>query len=56
MKQLTPAAVVPAPAWPGWMGVEEATTPDPDGILAVGEHWSGFGGAHGGLLVAAAGP
>lgn len=41
-------------AWPPWLSVEEATTPGPDGLLAVGEHWSGFGGAHGGLLVAAA--
>lgn len=36
------------------LGVDAATTPAADGSLAVGEHWSGFGGAHGGLLVAAA--
>lgn len=48
------ATAGPRPTWPSWLGVEEATTPGPDGSLAVGEHWSGFGGAHGGLLVAAA--
>ncbi|MDO9353792.1 MAG: thioesterase family protein [Solirubrobacteraceae bacterium] len=40
--------------WPAWMTVEEATTPAADGVLAIGDDWAGFGGAFGGLLVAAA--
>lgn len=34
--------------------LDAATTPNAAGHLAVGGHWTGFGGAHGGLLVAAA--
>lgn len=36
------------------LGLDGATTPDADGALPVGGAWTGFGGAHGGLLVAAA--
>lgn len=37
------------------LGVDEASTPDPStGVLPVGPHWTGFGGAFGGLMVAAA--
>lgn len=36
------------------LGIDEATSPDAAGALAIGAHWTGFGGAHGGLLVAAA--
>lgn len=39
---------------PTTLGVGAATTPAADGALTVGEHWTGFGGAHGGLLIAAA--
>ena len=35
--------------------LDDATTPDAvSGALPVGGHWTGFGGAHGGLLIAAA--
>ncbi len=37
------------------LGIDEASTPDPaTGHLAVGAHWTGFGGAFGGLMVGAA--
>lgn len=47
-------ATDPRQRWPVWMSVEEATTPGADGVLQVGSDWAGFGGAFGGLLVAAA--
>lgn len=36
------------------LAFDEATTPDASGALPVGGAWTGFGGAFGGLLVAAA--
>lgn len=36
------------------LGFDEATTPDAAGALPVGGAWTGFGGAFGGVLVAAA--
>lgn len=37
------------------LGIDEASTPHPaTGLLPVGPHWTGFGGAFGGLMVAAA--
>jgi hypothetical protein len=37
-----------------WTDFDTASSPAESGLLAVDAHWSGFGGAHGGLLVAAA--
>ncbi len=55
MSQLTSTeATTPIATWPAWMTVEEASIAGADGVLRVGSDWAGFGGAFGGLLVAAA--